>query len=193
MPFTSKTSLTASAEDPYLWLEDVEGTEALNWVRAQNANTQGRLTQSDTFKQTESELLAVLDSDVKIPYVQKIGTHYYNFWTDATHQRGLWRRTTLDEFRKPEPKWETVLDIDALNLAEDENWVWGGADCLPPDYRHCLITLSRGGADAHVVREFDLVDKQWVKTASNYPSPRAEQAGSTWTLSTSSPTSVRAR
>ncbi|QLG93483.1 S9 family peptidase [Pseudomonas yamanorum] len=177
MPSHFETHLTASAEDPYLWLEDVEGTESLNWVRTRNADTEARLAQSDTFKQTASELLAVLDSDVKIPYVQKIGAYYYNFWTDAAHQRGLWRRTTLDEFRQPEPTWETVLDIDALNSAEEENWVWGGADCLPPDYRRGLITLSRGGADAHVVREFDLIDKQWVKNGFQLPESKG---GTNW-------------
>jgi prolyl oligopeptidase len=168
---------TACAEDPYQWLEDVEGAESLSWVRARNASAHTRLAQSEAFKQTESDLLAILDSDVKIPYVEKIGPYYYNFWTDATHQHGLWRRTTLDEFRKPEPTWETVLDIDALNSAESENWVWGGADCLPPDYRRCLITLSRGGADAQVVREFDLFDKQWVQNGFQLPEAKG---GASW-------------
>lgn len=153
----------AVASDPYIWLEEVEGTKSLKWVQTQNAKTEARLAQSDAFKQMEADVLAVLDSDSNIPGVKKIGQYYYNFWTNASHQRGLWRRTTLDEYRNPEPKWETVLDIDALNKAEGENWVWQGADCLRPSYQRCLITLSRGGADATVTREFDLTTKRWIE------------------------------
>ncbi len=154
---------TAVSPDPYAWLEDVTGAKPLDWVKAQNARTEARLAATPAFAQMESSIREVLDSDAKIPAVQKIGDHYYNFWKDRQHERGLWRRTTLDEYRKPDPKWETVLDLDALNKAEGENWVWHGADCLRPDYRRCLIALSRGGADADVTREFDLARKQWVE------------------------------
>lgn len=95
--------------------------------------------------------------------IEKIGAYYYNFWKDAQHQRGLWRRTTLDEYRKPEPAWETVLDLDALNTAEGTQWVWHGANCLRPKYQRCLIALSPGGSDADVTREFDLTTKQFVQ------------------------------
>ncbi|MGC4232145.1 MAG: prolyl oligopeptidase family serine peptidase, partial [Niabella sp.] len=115
------------------------------------------------FRQLETDIRAILDSDAKIPFVEKIGGYYYNFWKDKDHERGVWRRTTLDEYRKPQPQWETVLDIDALNATEGENWVWHGADCLKPAYRRCLVALSRGGADADVTREFDLSKKEWVK------------------------------
>ena len=121
--------------DPYLWLENVEGEKALDWVKARNAVTEQELASTPEFKQLEAKILAILDSDAKIPYVSKIGEHYYNFWKDAQHERGLWRRTTLDEYRKAEPAWETVIDLDTLNKAEGENWVWHGADCLPPEYR----------------------------------------------------------
>ena len=151
------------SQDPYAWLEDVTGAKALDWVKAQNARSEQRLATTPQFKQMESGIREVLDSDAKIPGVQKIGDHYYNFWKDREHARGLWRRTTLEEYRKPNPKWETVIDLDALNQAENEQWVWHGADCLRPDYRRCLVALSRGGSDADVTREFDLVDKQWVK------------------------------
>ncbi len=152
-----------AGDDPYAWLEDVGGDRALGWVREQNAKAEAELATTPEFKTLEAEILAILDSDQKIPGVQKIGAHYYNFWKDKNHQRGLWRRTTLEEYRKPAPQWETVIDLDALNKAEGENWVWHGADCLKPDYRRCLVALSRGGADADVTREFDLSTKQWVK------------------------------
>jgi len=108
-------------------------------------------------------ILEVLNSSDKIPEVQKMGDYYYNFWRDAKHERGIWRRTILDEYRKAQPQWEIVLDLDELNKQENENWVWHGVQCLPPHYRYCLINLSRGGADADVTREFDLEHKQWVE------------------------------
>ncbi len=149
--------------DPYLWLEDVQGDSALDWVRAQNARTEAALGAAPGFSALESRIRAILDSDANIPDVSKIGPYYYNFWQDAEHERGIWRRTTLEEYRKPEPEWETVIDLDALNREEKENWVWHGADCLRPAYERCLVSLSRGGADADVTREFDLKAKRWVE------------------------------
>ncbi len=158
----------ASSADPHVWLEDVAGDKSLDWVRARNAESHKQLEGDLAFASLQKDLLAILDSDEKIPYVQKIGAHYYNFWQDQQNPRGLWRRTTLGEYRKAAPAWETLLDIDALNQAEGENWVWHGADCLKPSdarapYERCLIALSRGGADADVTREFDLANKDWVK------------------------------
>lgn len=152
-----------AASDPYLWLEDVTGAKPLAWVERQNARTDAELASGDDFKALQGEIRAILDSDAKIPDVEKIGDYYYNFWKDARHVRGIWRRTTLDEYRKPEPQWETIIDLDALGKAENEKWVWHGASCLRPEYTRCLVALSRGGADADVTREFDLATKQWVK------------------------------
>jgi prolyl oligopeptidase len=156
-------SETPAGDDPYAWLEDVGGDRALGWVREQNAKAEAELASTPEFKRLEADILAILDSDEKIPGVQKIGAHYYNFWKDKQNPRGLWRRTTLDEYRKPKPQWETVIDLDALNKAEGENWVWHGADCLKPQYTRCLVALSRGGADADVTREFDLSSRSWVE------------------------------
>ena len=149
-------------EDRFLWLEDVSGERALEWARARNAETAQAL-EDDAFRALEKRILDILDSDARIPYVQKVGASYYNFWRDARNPRGLWRRTTLDEYRKPSPAWETVIDLDALGASESENWVWQGAECLKPGYERCLVSLSRGGADASVVREFDLEAKAFVK------------------------------
>ncbi|NLA68786.1 MAG: S9 family peptidase [Gammaproteobacteria bacterium] len=153
----------AEVTDPHQWLEDVEGERQLAWVREQNAKTEAELAGTPAFKALEAELLAIYDSDDRIPGVYKQGDWYYNFWRDKNHERGIWRRTTLEEYRKPQPEWETVLDLDALNKAEGENWVWHGANCLRPEYTRCLVALSRGGADADVTREFDLTTKQWVE------------------------------
>ncbi|MBB1060857.1 prolyl oligopeptidase family serine peptidase [Marilutibacter spongiae] len=153
----------APVNDTYQWLEDVTGDKPMDWVKGENARTEAELAATPAFKALESDIRTILDSDAKIPGVQKIGDYYYNFWKDKQHERGLWRRTTLDEYRKASPQWETVLDLDALNKAEGENWVWHGADCLRPDYDRCLIALSRGGADADVTREFDMASKSWVE------------------------------
>ncbi|WP_022919625.1 prolyl oligopeptidase family serine peptidase [Ruania albidiflava] len=156
---------TAGTEDEYTWLEDVEGERALDWVRARNAERAATLAAGPEFASTRDAILEILDSDAKIPDVSKVGEHLYNFWRDADHERGLWRRTTLDSYRTQTPEWETVLDIDALNAAEGENWVWHGASVLrtgPHAYTRAIVDLSRGGADADVSREFDLVAKTFV-------------------------------
>ncbi|PLC01591.1 S9 family peptidase [Variovorax sp. RO1] len=160
---------SAHDNDDNLWLEDIDGEAALDWARQQNARTVHTHAQSPDFQAIEQGLLEVLDSDARIPMVSKIGPLYYNFWRDKAHPKGLWRRTTLAEYRTPEPDWETVLDLDALAAEDGENWVWHGADCLEPAYERCLISLSRGGADADVVREFDLVNMTFVEGGFTLP------------------------
>jgi len=164
------------AEDPYSWLEDVTGERALNWVREQNAVSTKELEASPAFELIRARLLSILDSKERIPYVSKHGEYYYNFWRDEKNPRGLWRRTTLAEFKKPEPAWEIVVDLDKLSTAESENWVWKGYDVLYPSYDRCLIFLSRGGADAKVVREFDLKAKEFIKTGFFLPEAKSEVA-----------------
>ena len=148
--------------DPYLWLEEVEGERALRWVKARNRATTRTLASASSFKTLRQRLLAVFDSDDRIPDIDKLGDRYYNFWRDKDHPRGLWRRTTLDSYRSETPEWEAVLDLDALARDEDENWVLSEFYCREPDYGRCLVRLSRGGADAVVTREFDLRAKAFV-------------------------------
>jgi prolyl oligopeptidase len=164
------------AVDPYLWLEEVTGDRPLAWVRERNAETTAALAETESFRALEARLLSILDSHARIPMVQKLGPWYYNLWRDAKNPRGLWRRTTLDEYRRERPQWEVVVDLDALAAAEKENWVWHGADCLKPGYERCLVQLSRGGADADVVREFDLVSKTWVKDGFFLPEAKSSAA-----------------
>ncbi len=164
------------AGDPYLWLEDVTGDKALAWVKAQNADSTAALTKSEAFAALNDRLLKILDSDQRIPSVSKAGPHFYNFWRDAKNKRGLWRRTTLDEYRKDKPAWEIVLDLDALADAEKENWVWKGATFLKPSYDRCLVSLSRGGADAAIVREFDVQSKAFVTNGFMLPEAKSQVA-----------------
>lgn len=165
-----------ASNDPNLWLENIDGAKQLDWVKQQNAETVKKYADSAEFKQLDARILDVLDSNERIPMVSKIGVHYYNFWRDKEHPKGLWRRTTLDEYRKDKPAWETVIDLDALAKTEGENWVWHGAQCLKPDYQRCLISLSRGGADADVVREFDLPGKQFVIGGFELPEAKSRVA-----------------
>jgi prolyl oligopeptidase len=158
-----KVSDVTADEDPYLWLEDVTGDKALDWVRQRNKTTQDHFESSREFTSLRDDLLKILDSDERIPFVSKSGDHYYNFWRDKDHERGIWRRSSLEEYRKDNPKWEIVLDLDALAKEEDENWVWDGASFLRPDYDLALIGLSRGGADASVTREFNMKTKKFVE------------------------------
>jgi prolyl oligopeptidase len=160
-------SLTAQAQtpadDPYLWLEEVQGEKALNWVRERNRESRAVLEKHPRFEAMRARFLEILDSKEKIPSVSRRGDFFYNLWQDAKNPRGLWRRTTLAEYRRSEPAWETVLDLDALGAAEKENWVWKGASCFAPEYRRCVLNLSRGGADAVVLREFDAVAKRFIE------------------------------
>lgn len=153
---TEATPVAEAPPDPWGWLEGVQDARALEFVAARNAESLGELTASPDYEALRSRLLGILDSDEKIPYVEEMGGLLYNFWQDATHPRGLWRRTTWASYRTASPSWEVVLDLDALSAKEGESWVWHGQTCLPPAWDRCLISLSRGGADADVTREFDM-------------------------------------
>ncbi len=166
----------AAVEDPNLWLEDVTGDKPLAWVRDRNKASQSELEALPGFGSLRDRIYGILTSKEKMPYVTKHGHFYYNFWEDDTHVRGLLRRTTLAEYKKPKPAWETVLDLDALNAAEHESWVWKGLHCLYPKYERCLVELSRGGGDSVVVRELDLVKKQFVPGGFSLPEGKSSVA-----------------
>lgn len=161
-------------KDPYLWLENIHGAKAMDWVKAQNTATAKRFASSAEFKADEARILEVLDSDAHIPYVERMGKYLYNFWRDKAHPRGLWRRTTLAEYRKENPAWEVLLDLDALNKAEGKRWVFKGAQCLKPDYQRCLLSLSPDGGDAVAVREFDLSTRRFVEDGFKLPVAKTE-------------------
>ncbi|WP_234811416.1 prolyl oligopeptidase family serine peptidase [Mycolicibacterium elephantis] len=160
-------------DDPYLWLEDITGEEALDWVRKHNEPTLAKFG-GERFEQMRAEALEVLDTDARIPYVRRRGEYLYNFWRDADNPRGLWRRTTLESYRTEEPEWDVLIDVDAIASAEDENWVWAGADVIEPDYHLALVQLSRGGSDAAVVREFDMATRQFVSGGFELPEAKTQ-------------------
>ena len=162
IPRSAPTGAVEPAGDPYRYLEDVDGQAAMDWVRAQDAITTRELEGDPAYRPLHDRLLTIFDSKDRIPAITRIGPWYYNFWRDAHHVRGIMRRTTLDQYRKVDPDWQTVIDVDALADGERENWVWKGWTCRYPDYRRCIVYLSRGGGDATVAREFDLERQRFV-------------------------------
>lgn len=169
----------ATAEDPYLWLEEVEGEAALDWVRNQNDRSLKELKADPDYAGYEAAAIEALTSAERIPYGSIRDGMVYNFWQDETHVRGLWRRTTLESYASDTPEWETILDFDKLAEEEGKNWVYKGADCFRPKgsdigYK-CMISLSNGGKDAIVRREFDLATKQFVDDG--FVTPEAKQGG----------------
>lgn len=159
------TSVTETATDPYLWLEEVEGEDALAWVESQNARSLEELKAHPAYAGLEAAALEVATSQERIPYGQVRDGMVYNFWQDATHVRGIWRRTPLESYKTDEPEWETVLDFDKLAADEDANWVFKGSNCFKPqggDNWHCMISLSNGGKDAVIQREFDMASKTFI-------------------------------
>ena len=149
--------------DPYLWLEAIEGEQPLAWVKARNAIAIDELTTDPRYEEIRAGLLEVYNSQDRIPSVSRYGEHYYNFWQDADHVRGIWRRCTPESYATAEPKWETVFDVDALAEAEGVSWVWKGAIVQDLDYTRVLLQLSDGGKDASEYREFDLTTQSFVE------------------------------
>ncbi|OZC04519.1 S9 family peptidase [Rubricoccus marinus] len=162
--------------DPYIWLEDVEGERAMEWVEAQNARSAEALQAVPEYEALYADALEVITSDDRIAYPSIMGDWLYNFWTDEDNERGLWRRTSWESYLGGEPEWETVLDIDALGEAEGVNWAYKGSSCLAPDYERCLVRLSRGGADAVETREFDLTTKTFVASGFSLPESKGAVA-----------------
>ena len=170
---TFAAAAAESGDDPFQWLEDVQGEKALAWAKEHNAKSTALLSARPEYKPIYQRTLEILDSKEKIPFPELLGETVYNFWKDELHVRGLWRRTTLASYRAAAPQWETVLDLDALAKADGKRWVWKGADCLPPEHVRCMLTLSPGGSDASEQREFDTKTKQFVPGGFSLPEAKS--------------------
>lgn len=150
-------------DDPYKWMEEIEGERPLAWAKAENTRSLAILQGDSRYAGLESQALAILNAKDRVPGVSFAGDgSLRNFWQDADHVRGIWRKTTLESYRTAEPQWETLLDIDALSKTENANWVFKGAGCLAPEETRCLLNLSNGGKDAVTIREFDTTTKAFV-------------------------------
>ncbi len=163
-PETKETAtMTSATDDPFLWLEEVEGEEAIAWVKSQNERTLAELESDARYEPLLADAKAILNSDERIAGAALRDGYAYNFWQDETNTRGLWRRMAIAEYIAGGSNWDILLDFDKLAETEDENWVYKGSDCLAPTYTRCILTLSRGGSDASVRREFDVVSKSFVE------------------------------
>jgi prolyl oligopeptidase len=147
---------SGSPADPYLWLEQVNGPRAMSWVRAENAKTVGVLEKDPRYAVLFQQALTIVQAKDRIPAPSILDGAIFNFWQDAQHVRGIWRRTSFESYRSAAPQWLTVLDLDALAATEKANWFLTGVTCAEPQERRCLLSLSDGGEDAVTVREFDL-------------------------------------
>jgi len=171
-----RPTIEAPDDDPYLWLEEIDGERALAWVEAQNAATLARFG-DDRFAADRDTLAAIFDRPDNIPVIAKRGTKVFNFWKDAEHPRGLWRATSLDSYRSEKPDWDILLDLDALAAKEGEDWTWSGAATIPGSHERAIVMLSRGGADAVVLREFDLGALDFVPGGFELPEAKG---GAAW-------------
>jgi len=171
-----KPGTEGNSTDPYLWLEDSSNPETKKWVLQHNTPTTTRLESDPRFAQVSSEVRAIITASDRIPLPRLIGQTIRNFWQDENHRRGILRTTSLSEYSKTNPKWETVLDIDKLNQTEGKSWVYEGMNCLPPDFDRCLLSLSDGGRDETVVREFQMSTRSFVPNGFNLPAAKSSVA-----------------
>ena len=164
----------AASDDPYLWLEEIEGPRAVAQVKEWNQATEDLLTRSPEFETYRRRSLAILDDEQQIAAPEDVlGDYVTNLWRDAKNPRGLWRISPLEAYAAGKPQWRTLIDVDALGKTEGKSWVWHGADCLGPEYRRCLVSLSPGGTDADVVREFDLQAGKFVEGGFTVPEAKS--------------------
>ncbi|WP_417234882.1 prolyl oligopeptidase family serine peptidase [Arthrobacter sp.] len=167
----------AEPHDRWEWLEDIHAPASLEWVGARNAATEAML-HDGRYRALESSILSVLDADDRIPMATKRGGFYYNFWRDAAHPKGLWRRTTWDSYRGETPDWQVLLDVDALAAAEGVDWVFAGSRLLRPadggEYQRALLRLSPDGGDAVEIREFDLATAAFVPGGFTLPAGKTQ-------------------
>jgi prolyl oligopeptidase len=159
-----------SAQDPFIWLEDIDAEKSMNWVHQQNADTAKQYKSKPIYQELYNQALATLNNKSRVPTVTQRGEWVYNYWKDDNNPRGVYRRAKLKDFNKNDnPKWQTVLDMDQYNAKHEGNWVFKGMNCLSPKYRRCLVSLSPGGGDAVVLREFNMKKKQFIKDGFTLP------------------------
>src|SRR5436190_10497249 len=175
MTIDVQPTLAAPDDDPWLWLEEIEGARATAWVEQQNVRTLAAFGGAPV-ERDAAILAAIFDRPDKIPFPGRRGRWLYNFWTDAAQPRGLWRRTTAESFAGEAPEWDVLIDLDALAAEEGEDWIWGGASTRPVSHDRAIVRLSRGGSDAVVLREFDLATKSFV--ADGFVLPEAKSQAS---------------
>ncbi len=166
----------AAEDDPYLWLEEIQGKKALEWVHERNAETFAELRDTPVFAALNAEAYAILTSDARLPSGSIVGDAFHDFWQDPVHVRGIWRRTPVDRLAAGKPAWQTVLDLDALAREEGANWVYQSIDCVGGESDRCLLELSDGGKDESLFREFSLESRDFVSDGFVVPEAKSTVA-----------------
>ena len=155
-------SIDPAVPDPFAWLEDIHSSRSMGWVSAENTRSAARLETDPRYATFHGQALAIFTAEDRIPWPDFLGGRIDNLWQDGTHVKGLWRVTGAESYRGADPAWEPLIDLDALSKAEGRNWIFKGANCLRPDDRLCLVSLSDGGGDAVEIREYDTEAKAFV-------------------------------
>jgi len=167
--------LTPSSPDTWLWLSDIHGAGPLAWAKAQNAKTFAALQADPEYRRDHDAILKLLNAEDRIPTPELENGVVFNFWQDAAHVRGVWRRTSAADYARAQPAWDVLLDVDALDATEHKPWVWQGAQCAP-NMKRCLVRLSPGGGDASAVREYDAAKKAFVIDGFSLPVAKSDAA-----------------
>lgn len=151
---------------PFSDLENIDGAEALKWVRERNAESEKRLGTDELFATLKNDILQIIQAKDRIPNISLRtdgnSVRVFNFWQDAKNPKGVYRSQSLEDFTAKKENWDILFDVDAIAAKEKENWVFKGMRCAPKDRDVCLLFLSRGGGDAVVAREFNLAKKSFV-------------------------------
>ncbi len=156
-------------EDPFIWLEDIDGERSMEWVLSQNKQTADQYKAMPIYQELYSEAISALNGKSRIPSVTQKGEWVYNFWKDDKNPLGVYRRAKLKEFKANKPKWQTVLDMDQYNEIHEGKWMFKDMTCLAPEYQHCLTFLSLDGGDAEVMKEFNMKEMAFVKDGFSLP------------------------
>ena len=174
---TAIAAQDTDADDPYIWLEEIQGERALAKVDQWNADTEAVLTDQPEYPLAKAWAKQILDDTRQIALPDAIqGDMVTNLWRDADNPRGLWRIASLESYMAGAPEWRVLIDVDKLGEDEGQSWVWHGANCLAPEYARCLIALSPGGTDADVVREFDVTTGRFVDGGFTLPEAKSNVA-----------------
>ena len=174
---TAIAAQDTDADDPYIWLEEIQGERALAKVDQWNADTEAVLTDQPEYPLAKAWAKQILDDTRQIALPDAIqGDMVTNLWRDADNPRGLWRIASLESYMAGAPEWRVLIDVDKLGEDEGQSWVWHGANCLAPEYARCLIALSPGGTDAYVVREFDVTTGRFVDGGFTLPEAKSNVA-----------------
>ena len=174
---TTIAAQDTDADDPYIWLEEIQGERALAKVDQWNADTEAVLTDQPEYPLAKAWAKQILDDTRQIAMPDAIqGDMVTNLWRDADNPRGLWRIASLESYMAGAPEWRVLIDVDKLGEDEGQSWVWHGANCLAPEYARCLIALSPGGTDADVVREFDVTTGRFVDGGFTLPEAKSNVA-----------------